>query len=132
MTHEEEKYLRGQEIYQKFLLKYKYDEFHSAAERRYVSDIIEAAHPQGFEKPIPLKEIFLALEYCERAGRRIKIVPNPEFLSGKELEAYRRKHRGRDYLLRKAGTKAGQCDAWRYHIEYEAVPDNQYQSMPLE
>ena len=91
------KYPRGKEIFEEYKSRLNCPDI-SEDERAYYSDIINAVDVFSYDVPIPLPQMYEALEMAEQQGKHIKIVPDDEFLNG--------------------GEKAGQCDGWTYHIEF--------------
>lgn len=89
------KFQRGKEIFEEYKRRLNFSDI-SDAERDYYSSIVQAVG-YSYDVPIPLPQMYKALEMAERQGKHIQIVPDDEFLDG--------------------GERAGQCDGWTYHIE---------------
>lgn len=51
----------------------------------------------SYDVPIPLPQMYEALERAEQQNKRVEIVPDDDFLEG--------------------GARYGQCDGWTYRIE---------------
>ncbi len=118
----EEKIDYGMKIYAEYRRKYYADDFFNDFERGYVSGIIEACELNFYDRLIPVREMCLALEYCSRANRMVKIVLDAAYLSGEELEAYCKRYEGNAMRLRGAGKKADVNVGRSYHIEYAERP----------
>ena len=65
----------------------------------YRSQIVGACSEYSYDVPIKKELMYKALEEAEMTGKKIKIVPNDEYLPG--------------------GSRHEQCDGWAYHIELE-------------
>ncbi|MGN0214376.1 MAG: hypothetical protein ACI4AH_06155 [Muribaculaceae bacterium] len=118
----EEKLNNGKTIYAEYRRKYYENDFFNACERNYVSGIIEACELNFYDRLIPKREMYLALDYCQRAGRAVKIVLDAQFLAGDELDAYLNRYRGNRAKLQCAGINGSQLFNRSYHIEYQARP----------
>ncbi|MGM9803819.1 MAG: hypothetical protein ACI308_06525 [Muribaculaceae bacterium] len=118
----EEKLQNGMNIYADYRRKYYEGDFFSACERQYVSSIIEACELNFYDRLIPKREMYLALDYCQRANRAVNIVLDAPFLSGEALAQYRERHRGNRAKLASAGRHANQIFDRSFHIEYVARP----------
>lgn len=92
----EKKYQRGKEIFEEYKQRLDSSEI-SDDECAYYSEIVQAVEIRGYDVPIPISEMYKALEQAEKQGKKIYIVPDDEFLEG--------------------GACYGQCDSWSYHIE---------------
>lgn len=92
---EDMEHKRGKEIFEEYKNRLNNPDI-SEEERDYYSDIIIAVG-FSYDVPIPLPVMYKALEKAEQQGKKIKIVPDDDFLEG--------------------GARAGQCDGWTYHIE---------------
>ena len=118
----DEKLHNGETIYAEYRRKYYENDFFNACERTYVSNIIEACELNFYDRLIPKREMYLALDYCLRAGRSVKIVLDAQYLGGDELQAYVERYRGNKAKLRCAGLHSNQLFNRSYHIEYQARP----------
>lgn len=118
----EEKIALGRVIYNEYRRQYYTNDFINATEREYVSAIIEACELNCFDSLIPVRDMCIALEYCQRANRAVRIVLDAQYLSGDELEAYRQRYAGNTIRLRGAGRKAAAISGRSYHIEYGDRP----------
>lgn len=118
----DEKLNNGKNIYAEYRRKYYENDFFNACERTYVSSIIEACELNFYDRLIPKREMYLALDYCQRAGRAVKIVLDAPFLDGDELQAYINRHRSNRAKLCCAGRHSGQLFNRSFHIEYQARP----------
>lgn len=92
------KYNRGKEIFEEYKQRLNSSGI-SKDERAYYSEIVQAVEIRGYDVSIPISKMYKALEMAERQNKKIKIVPDDEFLEG--------------------GACYGQCDGWTYHIELE-------------
>jgi hypothetical protein len=69
----------------------------SEDERIYYGNIVNAVETHSYDVPIPLPQMYEALERAEQQNKRVEIVPDDDFLEG--------------------GARYGQCDGWTYRIE---------------
>lgn len=92
------KHQRGKEIFEEYKRLLHSPDI-SEDERAYYNDIINVVDWYSYDVSISKDKMFAALEKAERQGKRVKIVPDDDFLEG--------------------GARHGQCDGWTYHIEFE-------------
>ena len=118
----DEKLQNGANIYNEYHRKYYDNDFFNDCERQYVSEIIEACELNFYDRLIPKREMYLALDYCHRANRAVKIVLDAQFLAGDDLNAYIARHKGNRLKLLRAGSHAHQQFDRSFHIEYQPRP----------
>lgn len=90
------KYQRGKEIFEEYKKRLN-DPDISEDERIYYGNIVNAVETHSYDVPIPLPQMYEALERAEQQNKRVEIVPDNDFLEG--------------------GARYGQCDGWTYRIE---------------
>ena len=117
----DEKLNNGKNIYAEYRRKYYENDFFNACERTYVSSIIEACELNFYDRLIPKREMYLALDYCQRAGRAVKIVLDALVSDAPALSRAQSEQLFADVMAELEGDKRSRYRALKKHPYFNAL-----------